>query len=310
MLLVHFCMTTTLEAIEQFPQMLDKYSNRTSDREVSRVATDIGRVKDLNPPVYNSRGIEEFLRGRATHLKQLVDEYFVKSMSHEFPLIDDGLFELKRQITLVRKGKEYIAVNDVVGEEKDKPEETKENKIVRRVVTVPLFAYTPLFEGEHKTKLGIFSRTKNRIKAVIDSDGDINNYRYTSRQKISIEAKLSGSIGPNLKEAYRHAMQHYFSTLANMFTDTAAADIMYSEGGEFTRPVIGAIWIPTPESLNVTVTEKLIRKRKDLDPAMIITARGKKYLVQTWRVDDEEPFEHYIREFTTGDLKGKLRTGK
>src|SRR3989344_9573305 len=104
--------------------MLDKYSNRTSDREVSRVATDIGRVKDLNPPVYNSRGIEEFLRGRAIHLKQLVDEYFVKSMSHEFPLIDEGLFNLKRHLTMTKKGKIYTVVRDDTEQSREKANES------------------------------------------------------------------------------------------------------------------------------------------------------------------------------------------
>ena len=72
-------MVSVLEAIEQFPKTLEEYSERAGDREVQRVATDIGRIKNLNPPVYNERGIGEFLRGRATHLKQLVDDYFVKS---------------------------------------------------------------------------------------------------------------------------------------------------------------------------------------------------------------------------------------
>ncbi len=73
--------------------------------------------------------MEEFLDGRATHLKQLVEDYFVKSMSHEFPLIDEGLFGLKRQITLVKqKGGKYMAVSDVVGEEKTEPKTDKKDK--------------------------------------------------------------------------------------------------------------------------------------------------------------------------------------
>ncbi len=295
-------MAPTLEAISQFPKTLERHSKQANDGEIDKALADIGRVKNLNPPAYNEKTIGEFLKGRAIHLKQLVDEYFVKSMSHEFPLIDESLFNLKRHLTITKKGKIYTVVRDDTGQSREKVEENVGAKT--KTIIVPLFAYTPLFRENHIAKLGGLSTS--------EPGHDQFNEPIIRKTTLTLEARLPGSIGPNLKDAYRHAMEHYFSTLAEMFTNPVAADIMYNEG-EFAKPEIGAIWIPTAGSIQIKSSEKLVPLRREtasLDPAMVINAKGRRYLVKTWMVDNEEPFEHYIREFTSGDLKGRISSGK
>src|SRR3989344_190555 len=289
-------MVSTALEIAEFPKTIERYSTEVEDEQLESIVGGIDRLRQQNPSVYDEKAVSRYLQDRARTLKGLVDEYFVASIAHKFPLLSDELFQLKRHLTLVGQGKNWRVVRDDTDvEEYDEKHEKKEKAKVRRV-QVPLFAYTPLFDGKHSAKLGSFSRQRT------DSYGD--TYRTTA----TIEAKLPGSIGPNLKNAYRDALSHYFGVLSEMFTNPVAGDIMYAEGN-LAQPEVGAIWIPTPESLSVGIDEKLIQKRKDLDPAMILKVRGNSYLVQTWRVDDEEPFEHYIREYSIGDLKGKLDSG-
>lgn len=290
---ITFSMTSIALAITEFPKIIERYSTKVESKQLELIVRGIDRLRQQNPAVYDERTVAKYLQDRAKTLKGLVDEYFVASITQKFPLLSDELFQLKRHLTLVSPGKNWRVVRDdtEVGEY-DAKQERKERTKVKKV-QVPLFAYTPLFDGKHTATLGSFRRERT------DSYGDI--YRTTT----TIEAKLPGSIGPNLKNAYRDALSHYFGVLSEMFTNPVAGDIMYAQGN-IAQPEVGAIWIPTPESLNVSVDEKLIQKRKDLDPAMILKVRGNNYLVQTWRVDDEEPFEHYLREYSIGNLRGKL----
>lgn len=286
---------TSIElAIEEFPKILEKHSIGHDDEDIKGVIDNIEELRTQNPAVYDERGIREYLRQRAVIFKDLVEDYFVTAISKEFPLLSDELFKLKRHITL-RKGEGTWKVvrDDTKAEENIDTKTEKENKVKVKRIETSLFAYTPLFEGDHTAKLGkILQISKDR-------------YEDTYRTTIAITAKLPGSIGPNLKNAYRKALSHYFSVLSEMFKNPVAGDIVYS-WENLTKPEIGAIWIPTLDSLSVSVTKELIRKRKETDPAMILTVMGKSYLVKTWKVDNEKPFERYLREFSTGDLKGKL----
>ncbi len=286
-------MTSTELAIAEFLKTIERYSARVEDEQLESIVDGIDRLRQQNPAVYDEKTVARYLRDRARTLKRLVDEYFVASIANKFPLLSGELFGLKRHLTLVNQGRAWSVVrDDSEGEEYDKEQERKGKTRVERV-QVPLFAYIPLFNGKHTAELGSFSRRRT------------NSYGDTRMTTVKIKAKLPGSIGPNLKNAYRDVLSHYFGVLSEMFTNPVAGDIMYAKGN-LAQPEVGAIWIPTPESLNVKVDKKIIQKRKDLDPAMILRVRGNSYLVQTWRVDDEEPFEHYLREYSVGDLKGKL----
>lgn len=290
-------MTSTSLAIEEFPRTIEKFSTMVETKELENIVGGINKLRQQNPAVYDERAVARYLQDRATTLKSLVDEYFVNAIAHRFPLLSDELFSLKRHLTLIGLGKTWKVVRDDTEVEEYNTEQEKKDKMRVRRIQVPLFAYTPLFDGKHTAKLGSFSRTRT------DSYGD------THRTTATIEAKLPGSIGPNLKNAYRDALSHYFGVLSEMFTNPVAGDIMYAEGN-IAQPEIGAIWIPKPESLNVSVDERLIQRRKVVDPAMILKVKGKSYLVQTWMVDDEQPFEHYLKEFTMGDSKGKSSLSK
>lgn len=294
-------MVNTTQILEQFPKVLERYSTTVESKKLEKIVSEIDKLRNQNPSVYDEEAVTRYLQERSRTLKGLVEEYFIASTANKFPLISEELFQLKRYLSLRAEGKTWKVVRDDTEAEQNAQEKEKVGrKIIIRRIEVPLFAYTPLFERKHTTKLGGFTKQTG----------------YYTKTTVTIEARLPGSIGPNLKNAYRDALSHYFGVLSKMFTNPVAGDIMYAEGSmaenrerikSLYEPEIGAIWIPAPESLNVSVDQKLIQKRKVIDPAMILKVRGKNYLVQTWRVDDEQPFEHYLREFSIGDLKGKVR---
>jgi hypothetical protein len=282
-------MVSTEVALQTFEDTLQKHSTKVSSKRLEAIVDTIEKLRTQNPAVYDEKTVQRYLVERSRTLKGLVDEYFKASIATQFPMISDQLFALKRYLTFANTGNSWRIVKDDTKAE-DTPATVKEGKkIVTKRIEVPLFAYTPLFDGKHTAKLGRFSTTK-RISY--------------SRTVVSIEAKLPGSMGSNLKDAYRNALSQYFGVLSEMFTNPVAGDIMYAENN-IARPQVGAIWIPTVESLHVTVEQRLIVQRRQIDPAMVLRVKDDFYLVHTWKIDDEKPFEQYLKEFSMGSPKGK-----
>jgi hypothetical protein len=289
-------MVATSTAIQEFSRILSQYSTKVEDKELEGIVRGIDKLRKQNPAVYDEKSVARYLQERSKALSCLVEEYFVASIANKFPLISDELFQLKRYFTLQSDGKTWTLVRDDTEPEKDMPLiKNNEIKKKRRNIEVPLFVHTPLFDGKHTAKLGSYSKPTGHSR-----------YGYIARKAVNIEAKLPGSVGQNLKEAYRDALSHYFKVLSEMFTDPIAGDVIYAEGN-IAQPEIRAIWIPSSDSLNIAVDSKYIQKRKAADPAMILSVQEKNYLVKTWKVDEEEPFENYLREFSISSLKGKLK---
>ncbi|MBW3017816.1 hypothetical protein KY325_01515, partial [Candidatus Woesearchaeota archaeon] len=281
----------TAIAIKNFEKTLKQNSTSSKKKELENIVGAFEKVRSQNPQVFSEAQISKYLNDRADILKKLVDEYFVAAMSKEFPLLSNEIFEMKRYLAIEKKGKTYTIVEDLANEKSKRKRLTK--------IEMPLFAYVPLFKGNHKAELGKIVKTEQARDSWSSS--------YTTRRRtIKIYATLPGTIGPNLRQAYREALSHYHRTVADILENPSLGEVM-TQNNLLSEPEVGAIWIPTPESLDLKVTEEIIERRpKDIDPAMILKLRGKNYLVKTWKVDDEEPFEHYLREYSIGDLKGKV----
>ncbi len=284
-------MSSTAIAIENFPKTLKRYSTSVGDKELESIVTEIDTLRHKNPAVYDEKTVAVYLKERAKTLTKRVNEYFVASIANKFPLISDELFQLKRNLTIVNLGKIPKVIRDDTELEKYDAEQEREKEVKIKRIQVPLFAYTPLFNGEHTARLGKFSK-------IIE-----NSWGEEVRRTVTIEAKLPGNTGSDLRSAYRGALSHYFGVLSKMFTNPVAGDIIYAEEN-FAKPEIGAIWIPTPGSLSICVDDRLIQ-RKNLDPAMVLRVGGNNYLVKTWCVDDEEPFEQHLKKYSVEDLKGR-----
>ncbi|MBI4176723.1 MAG: hypothetical protein HY518_05945, partial [Candidatus Aenigmarchaeota archaeon] len=226
--------------------------------------------------------IRTYLEERTDVLDKLAREYISSMISEEFPLLSAELFEIKRPLLLERKGDTFVVKKDLAAN--DAGAKQKDRKKYR--IDIPLFAYTELFKNNHKATL-------------------YNDYLYD--WNIRLDVSLPGYVGENLREAYSEALSHYFGVLSKVLADPVSRDIVVnlkptSEADEQTlKPEVGAIWIPTIESLKV-VAEKTTPR----DPAMILKAFNNTYLIRTWKVDDEEPFEAFVGHFLIGDPKGKI----
>lgn len=276
----------TAIAIRDFEKTLNQYSTSSKKRDLENLLDVVERVRNQNPQVFSDDLIGKYLKDRALVMQKLVEDYFVKAMSAQFPLLSNELFELKRYLTIEKKGKQYTIISDTA------EEEPKGKKVTR--VELPLFAYVPLFKGEHKAELGKLVKR------------EYNSWGYDRKTTMKIFATLPGTIGTNLRQAYREALSHYHRTVADILENPAIGEVL-TQKNLLSEPEMGAIWIPIPESLDLKVTEEIINKRpRIVDPAMILRLQGKSYLVKTWKVDDEEPFEHYLREYSLGEIKEKV----
>ena len=294
-------MASTYTAIKEFEKTIDNHTLRPKQGQTEKIVKNIERVVAEMPRVYSTGKVGEYLTARAKLLTRSIEEYFGAVIGERFPLLSNELFDLKRYVSLEKHSdKKWVIVKDDTEESKSTP------KGQTTVIAIDLFAYSPLFnngkEDATKLKLGSFTKTKRT--------GSIYSGYNTKRQTVSIEAKLKGDLGLNLRRTAQEALHDYFSILAEAYSKPFVGDVLLGQDvslqEKLKNPEIGAIWIPTVDSLSVKATAKIIR-HVVADPAMVLTVNEHKYLVKTWKMDDEEPLEAYLREFSIGSLKGKVK---
>ncbi len=291
-------MSSTLSVIENFNGTLEKYSEGSKKGQLEKILDNIERILTHTPAVLNEKHLSNFIEQRSKVLNDLINKYFIAAIGEKYPVISDDLFQLKRYLTIEKDGTKAVVINDSVETKNNSSEKMNNNKKLHKIA-VPLFIYTPLLDGNHKVNLGKYSTTRT------NSYGD----RYVTRG--SVNATLPGYIGSNLRRIARETLGTYHTILTNAYNNVVLGEFLVQNSDLQTRlqsPEIGAIWIPMLESLNISVKEELV-KRLDPDPAMILKTLGKNYLVATWRVDDEEPFEIYLDKYTISKNK-KVRGGK
>lgn len=282
----------TVAAIQSFPKLVRENTVKKPPSASESLAK-LKKVLTVSPrPNFNQKQLKQFFDKRAEVVEFLIDEIFISHLSQEFPLISDDLFKMKRYL-LIRSGNVlsdttkpvelYAPVDpNIVAKKKQKPK-----KIQGTVVNIPLFVYTPL-PTKGPVELASYKKTSRH-----------SYYRRTEKTKLSTE--LPGEFGDKLQEKFTEAVAKTYRILATCYEKLQS--ISYQEQSALGFEV-GAIWIPTIESINVK--SEIKTERINLDPAMILRVRGKSFLITMWEVEDEKPIEHYIREFTTGSLKGKV----
>lgn len=126
---------------------------------------------------------------------------------------------------------------------------------------------------------------------------------YSSKiYKINLTSKRP-PISREVKEKARIAKADYMEIFSRALRKPIVGDLLNRDSyfGNFN---INIKWIPKPSELNIEV--KVI----DRDPILIAHVCNRNYLISSWNVEGEEPYEHYIREFSEGKLKisaGKLK---
>ncbi|MBI4148206.1 hypothetical protein HY490_02855 [Candidatus Woesearchaeota archaeon] len=270
-------MTTTLAVMEKFEKTLEEHSSRSNEKELEQIVEKIDRVHRNTPLLMDEKSISKYLKARAAMLNRFIDEYLVAALSQTFPVLDSELFDLKRYIRIeTRQDKTFVARDDTAPDTKEKARDVKQ-------LTLPLFAYVPL-DGSHTTTL-----------AKIVQRRDYNT------KTINVNATLPGTIGAGIRQAQREALQEYHRVLQQAYGNQIIGELLLDDH-DAGNPQCGALWIPTANSLTLDVKVKP-KPPKIIDPALVLNVKDHTYLIRTWRVDDEEPFEHFLSEYASGGRK-------
>ncbi|MCK9462643.1 MAG: hypothetical protein M0R80_23740 [Proteobacteria bacterium] len=278
-------MSAVAESIANFPKVVAAHTTACPKDATKAILAQIDKVKNTNPKIFNKNALKDFLEQRSQILDKLLDQWFTATVSRVFPLIDENMFKLQRHLLFQKVGKAFVLVKDET-DAKDaviEPKKKCEPK-VGKVLQTTLFVYTPLFTGSHKVKLGSFKHKTD-------------DWNYST---VQVTAKLPGEIGGNLQKTYRDAVSKIYRLFAEFYSSPIVGDLL-----PLTMPFeVGAIWIPNHDSLSVKTT---ITKKVPIDPAMVLKFRGKTFLIKMWKVDQEEPIEYFLREFTDQPLSDLLK---
>lgn len=164
------------------------------------------------------------------------------------------------------------------------PYETGKEKIK---VRIPLFASVDFFRNEDW---------------VFKDNYIVNKSSYNSYDvNIEIKSKRPPIIR-EVREKARIARAEFLSIFSNALREQFIGDLLMRENK--VNYNLKVYWIPKPSELKINV--EVI----DKDPILIAHICNRNYLISSWNVEGEEPYEHYIREFSEGKLKisaGKLK---
>lgn len=288
--------TNTLTVINEFEQTIHDHAIKPRFKTVQEAAKNLHKVKVATPPLASQSQVHSFMRERAKLITQLADDALVARLSTEYTEIDPTLFELKRYlvIELDSDGKNARVIQDQTKEPINEEIPKSKKDVVdlklpkRRIVKTPLFVQVPLFRHEDIVNIGKYHTPGQ------------SRYGYKTRIEVSISTKFPGSIGPNLTECYRKAMAAYHLAMSDLLKDPTIGESI--DLAHYEHPELFAVWIPTLDTISVKTTIKEVKPRVK-DPAMFMKVNEHYFLLATWEVDDEEPFEHFLREYSVGKLK-------
>lgn len=286
--------TPTAEYIDNFEKLLDKHSIVHKPNELERIVKNANMISKLDTPIIlDQEEIKKYVYGRSKALSDLVKQYVIISLGVEFPEIDEKLFKLKRNLLLKTKGKENNIIEDYVIEDTKQEHVGKKNRHTDKSILLeaPLFVYTSLEKITEEIPLVEY---KKRYSA--------GYYGHMKTKKVSITAKFPGNIDAEVKKIMRDILAEYHKIIQQIYTHPVLGEVLMQDSelkNKINNPELAIVWIPKAEYLNVTVSEH-IEAPKDNDPALVLNVMDKKYLIKTWNIKEEEPFEKYLHMYTTG----------
>src|SRR5690348_8086335 len=90
-------MNATLDYVVNFKENIDKATSKDLGEPAEIIET-IKKVKAVNPPCYEADRVAAFLSERTSALTSLIDSYFVSVFSRNYPMLDEGIFKLRRYL--------------------------------------------------------------------------------------------------------------------------------------------------------------------------------------------------------------------
>lgn len=265
-------MSSTVEAINGFIDLVNQYKEEKYG-SCETILGNINKVRTASPTVFHQKHVAHFLAGRAAYLKNMTDQYLVARLAPAYPQIKPELFNLKRYLGIKHLGGNYTVILDKTDPITD--QELTSNDGWK--ITTPLFATVELHKDADVATL-----YNNEIST-----------RTNGRVQLQITSKLPGKIGGNLHKTYRQALAKTYHVLADVVGCEGVGDVL-TEQFDSVHPKILVAWIPTASSLSIK-TE--IKENPRPDPAMLLKVRDLYFLLATWYVDDEKPFDRFLKEY-------------
>jgi len=105
--------------------------------------------------------------------------------------------------------------------------------------------------------------------------------------KIEIESKVP-PLTKEVKEKARQAEADFFEIYSRALRRPVIGDLLMKNKAKLE---LREYWIPSPSELDIKM--EIINK----DPILIGHVYDKAYLITTWNVEGEEPFEHYLKRY-------------
>jgi hypothetical protein len=143
----------------------------------------------------------------------------------------------------------------------------------------PLFCFSPL-TGDRKTQIGSWT---------------------TNGSKVTISATLPPPPD-KIMQCSKKVLATYHKVMSEICDEPILSDLFTLEE---TVPYIGALWIPVEKCLSVKVSPIEMPPSSNYDPALVLKVLNEWYLAATWEIEEEHSFDHYLREFSIGNLKKK-----
>lgn len=283
--------TSVNEAITNFDKIVREYSPKGVG-EAEKIVGEIRRARQIMPRGFNNKDIAKFLRSRNKTVKELCDQLLMARLSSLYGAISPDLFQLKRHISVVNGKVQKDACKKTSSKKKDKELRFQ----------IPLFVYTEL--GIKTIEVGNTTTSKTVTRTVRVPTR--YEYDYSRHETVRTQERTKHTLTvkvPKLPDDVNvdriKARGAYYRIIGDFLMDDTLAEIFADT--KFGEPEFGVTWIPTADSFNYKATKEVQKQvPKHIDPALYMTVDQRDYLIRTWDIKDEEPFDHFLREFTEG----------
>jgi hypothetical protein len=213
-------------------------------------------------------------------------DFFRFHLSKKYQPISDEIFSLEREVQLTQ---EKIEVAHYV----------RHHEIKRLdAAIIPLFAVI-----DYGSKAWSY---EGKVKGEFASESE----EFEANFKASASAPmLTNKVKAEAAKAMAYAYEMCAKTLRT--PDALRHICFYTKNNEtpehkiieIANPHLKVLWKPSLEALKFEVK---VPEPPDRDPALLLCFNNAHYLVTTWDIPGEEPFRHYLKEFTTGTINKKI----
>ncbi len=154
-----------------------------------------------------------------------------------------------------------------------------------------------LFKLEREVQV-MLDKRKHPTNIPLLASAELNEgstWTYEKSDESHNKIKFSSKVPPIPKEAKeraREARADYFEALRNALRVPIIGDWLIARGHmHIYQQNLRVYWIPADEELKIEI------EKANKDPFIISEIGGKNFLVTSWYVKGELPFQHYLEEF-------------